>query len=53
MAAVAMTSPFARLGLHGGEEGMGMEVEVSWGRRGALEAHRGLTGGANAGVRLP
>jgi hypothetical protein len=52
-ATVAMAVPSARLGLHGGEEGKGIEVEVSWWRRGALEACRGLTGGASTGVRLP
>jgi hypothetical protein len=40
-AAMVMASPSARLGLHGGEEGKGMEVEVSWWCCGALEAHRG------------
>jgi hypothetical protein len=53
VAAAAMASPSTRLNLHGGEEGKRMEVEVSWWRRGALEARRGLVGALSAGVRLP
>ena len=51
VAAVAMASPSARLGLHGEEEGNG--GGVSWWRRGVLKACPSLTGGASASVRPP
>ena len=53
VAAVAMASPSARLGLHGEEEGKGNGGGVSWWRRGVHEAHPSLTCGASAGVRPP